>query len=138
MDRGFSVVPMIPMKTILDAVPPRLRISLCKIDTNGNDVLVLRSAGDALRRCEQVRMEIVGEGQGGPLHQHRAALALFRSLGFARYAKAEPLWKGQYDLTAWKQPGPEGIPLDRKEPGLQRKDVKWWQRLGYARTQHGR
>ena len=111
MDRGFAVVPMIPFKAVIDAVPAHLSIALCKLDTNGNDVLVLRSAGYALRRCEEVRMEIVSGGQGGPLHQHRAALSLFRSLGFARYARREEVWKGQYDLMVWKNAGPEGTLL---------------------------
>ena len=128
MDRGFAVVTMIPFKTILDAVPAHLPIALCKIDTNGNDVLVLRSAGEALRRCEKVRMEIVSEGQGGPLHQHRAALSLFRSLGFARYARGDEIWKGQYDLTVWKHAGPEGMPLQTRTRASRRSS--WWGALG--------
>lgn len=83
MDMAPAVVPVISLKSLIDAVPSSLPISLCKTDTNGNDVYVIKSAGPSLQRCQRLTMEIVGNKDGtGPKDQYETALSFTKEQGF--------------------------------------------------------
>tara|TARA_B100001989_G_C24542669_1_gene468589 strand:+ start:542 stop:1336 length:795 start_codon:yes stop_codon:yes gene_type:complete len=111
-DRSVSVVPLVSLKSIIEAIPVKYKISKCKIDTNGNDALVLKSASNAIQRCEEVQVEVVEGGQGGPLHQHRAVVKILLKNGFQSYIKSRPFIKGQFNLNVFKRPNIHGsIPL---------------------------
>ena len=108
-DRSPSVVPLLPLSSVIDAIPQHVQLSFCKVDTNGNDVLVLRSAGDSIRRCREVRVEIATGGQAGPLNQHETAVEWLRAKGFDMHEQTRVLnvYRGgkkgqQYDLIFWK------------------------------------
>lgn len=102
MELRPAVVPLNSLKTIIDAIPQELPIILCKLDTNGNDVDVLDSAGTSLKRCLRVVMEIVGPQDGtGPPDQYERAIAITKKHGF----RLDPLYpsakqqSGSYDLN---------------------------------------
>jgi len=60
MDAGFILVPTLPMSIIINAIPENLPLVNCKIDTNGNDLEALKSAGDVIKRCHTVDVEVIG------------------------------------------------------------------------------
>jgi len=84
MELAPATVPLISLKNLIDAVPDHLPIKLCKSDTNGNDVFVLKSAGSSLRRCQQICIEIIGDQTGGgPKGQYQQALTIGQEHGFS-------------------------------------------------------
>ena len=85
------MVPLLPLSSVIDAIPQHVQLSFCKVDTNGNDVLVLRSAGDSIRRCREVRVEIATGGQAGPLNQHETAVEWLRAKGFDMHEQTRVL-----------------------------------------------
>ena len=101
MELRPAVVPLISLKTIIDAVPKEIPIVLCKLDTNGNDVYVINSAETSLKRCSRIVMEIVGPQDGtGPPDQYERAIEITKKLGFRldpRYLSAKRQ-SGSYDL----------------------------------------
>lgn len=101
MDMRPAVVPLLSLKTIIDAVPPNMPINMCKTDTNGNDVYVVESAGNTIRRCLRLTIEIVGPEDGtGPPDQYERIMDLMNSMGFklAPGFPAEKQQRGSYDL----------------------------------------
>lgn len=121
MELRPAVVPLVSLKTIIDAVPQELPIILCKTDTNGNDVGVLKSAGTSLTRCLHIILEIVGPEDGtGPPDQYEKALDIALSHGF----RLDPLYasakqeSGSYNLY-FKRPEAQNFP-DIKDLILER------------------
>ena len=101
MEMRPATVPLISLKTVIDSVPQHLTISKCKTDTNGNDILVIDSAGESIRRCRTVTIEIVGPEDGtGPPDQYERAMRIMTQMGFEPadgYSSAKQL-QGSYDL----------------------------------------
>jgi hypothetical protein len=101
MEMRPAVVPVISLKTLIDAIPHTLQLSMCKTDTNGNDVYVIESAGRAIRRCLRVTCEVVGPHDGtGPPDQYERVVHMMHAQGF-RFADGFPSEKrlnGSYDL----------------------------------------
>ena len=112
MEMRPAVVPLISLKTLIDAVPRNIPIILCKTDTNGNDGAVLHSAGDSLRRCLLIIMEIVGPRDGtGPPDQYETAIEVTRKCGFRldpRYSGVKQE-SGSYNLYFDRPPGPNQL-----------------------------
>ena len=59
---GLSATAVLTLKHILDAIPKHLRILQMKTDMQGHDFRAIRSAGDALRRIDEIYNECTGEG----------------------------------------------------------------------------
>lgn len=87
MEMRDAIVPVISLEKIIESVPSDIPISLCKTDTNGNDVYVLESAGQSLKRCQRLTVEIVGNKDGtGPADQYETVQRLATAQGF-QFAK---------------------------------------------------
>jgi len=101
MDMKSAIVPILSLKTLIDAIPEQYTIPLCKTDTNGNDLMVVTSAFESLRRCERVTMEIVGNhDEVGPRDQYEKAIDVMKSHGLD-LAPGKPSGKqdaGSYNL----------------------------------------
>jgi len=101
MEMKSAIVTIISLKTLIDAVPGHLPIPLCKTDTNGNDLAVIISAGESLKRCERITMEIVGNADHvGPVDQYEKAIEVASAQGF-QLAPGKPSKKkggGSYNL----------------------------------------
>jgi len=82
MEMRSAIVPIVSLKTLIDAIPDHLPIPLCKTDTNGNDLAVIISAGESLKRCQRLTMEIVGNADHvGPVDQWDKAIAVATAQG---------------------------------------------------------
>lgn len=53
-----SLVPVLTLRTVLEAIPRHLEIVYLKIDAEGMDLEVIESAGDAITRAQVVQCEI--------------------------------------------------------------------------------
>jgi len=82
MDMGASLVPVLPLKVLLDAVPRQVPFEHCKTDTNGNDGRVLKSAAESIKRCPDVKVEFIVSGAAGPSCQKEAGFAFMERQGF--------------------------------------------------------
>jgi hypothetical protein len=83
MELKPAIVPIMSLKTLIDSVPSHLPIPLCKLDTNGNDGNIIKSAGSSLERCQRLTMEIVGDlDHTGPQGQYETALSVMSAHGF--------------------------------------------------------
>lgn len=86
---GVDFVPVLSLQALLDAVPTHMRIAFLKIDAQGFDLNIVRSARmDTLRRVDEILAEtylprIVGtkfEGVENGLREHW--IPYMRSVGF--------------------------------------------------------
>jgi FkbM family methyltransferase len=61
-------VPVLRLEDVLERIPEGLRIEYLKTDVQGHDLQVLKSGGEALRRVERVKVEVINtpiyEGSG--------------------------------------------------------------------------
>lgn len=73
MDFKSCLVPVLPLKILLDAIPKSVEFKTSKTDTNGNDHRVLRSAGDAITRVSNWEVEFIIDGTAGPRCQFENA-----------------------------------------------------------------
>jgi FkbM family methyltransferase len=53
-----ELVPSIRLESIISALPASIEIELLKVDTQGNDLKVVKSAGEQIKRVKMVLMEI--------------------------------------------------------------------------------
>lgn len=58
-------VPVISLRHVLSMVPSRNRVALVKVDAQGVDLSVMRSAGDALQRVERFTLEVISDDCAG-------------------------------------------------------------------------
>ena len=122
-ERERRRVPVISMRTILEWLPTSVRIAHAKIDAQGYDLRVAKSAGDGLSRIESLTMEVTADTLHLPYSGADKCMDVvnyLQSVGFeATHAHRNPLstreraehackhgWKTHYgnkklDHSAW-------------------------------------
>jgi len=82
MELGASLVPVMPLELLMDAIPDKFPLAKCKTDTNGNDHRVIWSANTKIKRCPSLDAEFITNGEAGPVCQRESALAIMDQMGF--------------------------------------------------------
>jgi len=54
-------VPVLRLEDVLERIPPEVEVEFVKIDVQGHDLQVLKSAGEQIRRVEKVQAEVINE-----------------------------------------------------------------------------
>lgn len=86
--RGQTFTTVVTLKDLLDIVPDHVRILEMKTDMQGFDVTAIQSAGEDIKRIDEIFHECYGDGevieyQGAPIpNTYQAAKALLEPFGF--------------------------------------------------------
>ncbi|KAL7515953.1 hypothetical protein ACHAWX_001019 [Stephanocyclus meneghinianus] len=86
--RGQAFTTVVTLKELLDIIPDHIRILQMKTDMQGFDVTAIQSAGEDIKRIDEIFHECYGDGElveyeGAPIpNTYQAAKALLEPFGF--------------------------------------------------------